>query len=42
MKVELTKEEIHRIWEYDRYIPHNNYSKIDREICLKFTKLAGN
>jgi len=39
MKVNLSKKEIQRIWEYDRYIFHKSYTELDRKICLKFRKL---
>jgi len=39
MNVELTKEELQRIWEYDKYIPHDKYTQLDRDICLKLREL---
>jgi len=39
MKVDFSVEELERLWEHDRYIPHDKYTRLDRELCKKLTKL---
>ena len=34
-RLELTKKELNRLWEWEQFIPHNKYKTLDRRLLIK-------